>query len=466
MNALLKTGGLLCLLFFNTSSFSQSITKDAPKVGDAPPLLQLSRIVQGPSLNETTWDKLKGKVVVLEFWDTACVPCVQAIPHLNDLVDQFSGKPVVFISLSDDNPDRLKQFLQRKPIKSWLAIDAPFSPTKSGFGVHGIPTTFLIDTSGKIAAITHPANLESKHLDELLAGKPSSLPVPKLNNDKDPRVAPTEDTVSNQPPLQVSASIQGPFPRPKSGAYDFRSWNEDHTVFTAKKAFISDTLAAFFGVNRSLVIQETKLSYTNLYDISAEAPTNLLPELQGRFVVMLQTNVGIQVQLTNREMDVYVMTLVSTNVPGLKAATKLGGIGGGDGGFQWRGAKMDSIASFFENFFDKPMVNETEAPGLWSVDIKWKMSEAELLPNNLDNAIWRLIRTNSALIKSGDLPQSLKDKISSQDLKLLQTELAKPDERQFEPDFATVIEAARQQLGLDIKSAKRNLKVVVVSSVK
>jgi uncharacterized protein (TIGR03435 family) len=465
MKLILKFGWLVCFLFCCANSFSQCVNKAAPRVGDLPPALQLSQIVQGPNLKEVTWEKLKGKVVVLEFWNTACGPCIQAIPHLNQLVEMLAGKPVVFISVSDDNPDRLKQFLQKRPIKSWLAIDAPFSLTKSAFGIYGIPTTFLVDASGKIAAITHPAVLESKHLEELLAGKPSSLPVPKLQEDERLQPDHSDSEISNQPPTKVAVSIQGPFPHPH-GAYNFRSWNKEHTVFEAKKAFISDALAEFFGVNRSLVIQNINLSEKNLYDISAESPTNQLLELQGQFVEMLLTNLGIQVQLTNRELEVYAMTLVSTNVPGLMSTTKPGGGGQVAGGFELRSETMDSIASFFEDYFDKPMVNETKASGLWSVDIKWKMSEAELLPANLDNAIWRLLRTNSAAIKSGNLPQEFQDKITSHDLQLLQAELTKPEDRQFQPDFATVIKAAREQLGLEIKPAKRKLKVVVISSAK
>jgi len=38
----------------------------------------------------------KGQSGVLEFWQTACAPCLEAIPHLNELVEQFSNR-VVFI---------------------------------------------------------------------------------------------------------------------------------------------------------------------------------------------------------------------------------------------------------------------------------------------------------------------------------------------------------------------------------
>ncbi len=465
MKTLWKAGVLLGLLFFNASSFSQFITKVAPKIGSTPPPLQFSQMVQGPNLNEISWDKLKGKVVVLEFWNIGCGPCIQVIPHLNTLVEQFSGKPVVFLSISDDNADRLKQFLQRKPIKSWLALDGPFNPTKTAFGINGIPTTFVIDKSGTIVAITHPAKLEAKHLEETLAGKPSSLPLPRPDIDADIRSDSPSTVNSNSTPTEVSVSIQGPFPFPTHGGYDGMVWNKEHTVFEAKKAIVRDVLVELFGVNREQVLVEGNLP-DGLYDITASAPPGQLPELRMRFAVVARTNLGISVQLTNRELDVYAMTLRSTNVSGLKRAEAGSGGGTFDGGLRREGVSMDSVAGDFGGFFGKPVVNDTKLAGFWSVDVKWKMSEEELLPSQLDRKMNMLAISNPKAIIAGALPKEMRDKISDHDLKLLQAELVKPDDQRFLPDPAEVIKAAREQLGLEIKPARRTLQVVEVRSVK
>ena len=462
-----STRAAIALLFglFSPNLFGQFVTQDALKVGDFPPPLVMGKVVQGPSVGSVTWEKLRGKVVVLEFWNTACSPCVQAIPHLNELVEQFNPKPVVFLSLSDDNPDYLKQFLHRKPIKGWFALDAPFDPTRTAFHVHGIPTTFIIDRLGRIAAITHPAKLEAKYLEEILAGKPSSLSVPEPDAGEGPRPVRETAAGSNPPPTEVTVSIRGPFPIPARGAFNSRRWNKAHTAFEAQKACLQDVLADFFGVSRSLVLGANQLP-EELYDISVVAPQGKLPELQACFAEAFRTNLGVSLQLAHRELEVYVMTLRSTNVAGLKPVGKPGGGGQSAGGFQMKGTTMDSIASFFEMLFGKPVVNETKLSGFWGADIKWKMSEAELLPERLDDGIWRLLRTNAPAITSGNLPPELRDKISRHDLKLLQAELAKPDEQQFQPDRANVIKAAREQLGVEIKPARRNLPVVVIHSAK
>src|ERR1700679_2534416 len=94
-----------------------------PKRGDMPPPLVVSQIIQGPVPKEVSWDKLKGKVVVLEFWATWCGPCIKAIPHLNDLAEQFKGKPVVFISVTSENEDVVRFFLKKHPMKTWVGLD-------------------------------------------------------------------------------------------------------------------------------------------------------------------------------------------------------------------------------------------------------------------------------------------------------------------------------------------------------
>src|SRR5689334_1693159 len=113
------------------------IGTNAPGVGSFPPQLQLSQIVQGPPLTTVNWETLKGNVVVLEFWNTACGPCIRAIPHLNELVERFRGKPVIFLCVSDDNVDYLKHFLERKPIQAWIALDGPFNATETAFDIQG-----------------------------------------------------------------------------------------------------------------------------------------------------------------------------------------------------------------------------------------------------------------------------------------------------------------------------------------
>lgn len=156
------------------------ISTNAPQAGDVPPPIQLGKIIQGPPVGEVTWEKLKGKLVVLEFWNTGCRPCIEAIPHLNQLAEQFNSNSVVFLSVSDDNENHLNQFLKEHPMRAWLALDGPNNATEQSFHLKGYGLIVLINPAGKVVTISLPAFLEAKHLEEILAGKPCSLHAPKF----------------------------------------------------------------------------------------------------------------------------------------------------------------------------------------------------------------------------------------------------------------------------------------------
>jgi uncharacterized protein (TIGR03435 family) len=411
---------VLCVCgFYENNAFAMA-GMNGPKIGDAPPPLVLSETVQGPPPNEISWDKLKGKVVVLEFWNINCVPCVQAIPHLNELVEQFSNR-VVFISISEDNGDYLKKFLKRKPINSWVVLDGLLNPTRTAFDVYGIPHTVIVDASGKIAAITHPAALEANNLEEILAGKPSGLPSPQLHSPDDGNVAAVTNhvvAVTNPAPTKVGISIKGPFPKPDRGPFGRRGWDWSKSFpdFEAGKASLEDVIPAFFDISPKLVFAKTKLP-EGLYDVSAIAPPDKMPELKRQFADKLKTTFGVAIQTKKQNLKVYVMTACSTNAPGIKQVHRRGGGGQRPGGFYLTGNKMDKIASFMENSLDRPIINETGLTGLWSVDVKWQMAESEL---NSDS----------------------------------------------NPDPDKVIKAIREQLGLELTSTNRTLDVLEITGPK
>ena len=92
-------------------------------------------------------DSLKGKIVVLNFWFIACPPCREEIPLLNRLVENFNDDDVVFISISDDHPDRLRKFLKKYPLDYVIASDSRIAHQ---FGISSYPTNVIIDKESNI----------------------------------------------------------------------------------------------------------------------------------------------------------------------------------------------------------------------------------------------------------------------------------------------------------------------------
>ncbi len=136
------------------------------KVGDLAPALRAEAFGQpGPvfDLNDA-----RGTVVVLEFWATWCSPCVASIPHVNDLVDKFAGRRVTFVSITDDEEERLAAFLKTRPMKGVVVRDRT-GELFSRFGVVARPYTVVVAPDGRIAGITDPEAVTEQKLAELLA---------------------------------------------------------------------------------------------------------------------------------------------------------------------------------------------------------------------------------------------------------------------------------------------------------
>lgn len=95
---------------------------------------------------------LKGRVVVLDFWASWCGPCRKSFPFLDSLVDRYAsqGLDVIGLTLEYDD-DAVASFLEQVPARFSIARD-PSGTSGEAFGVVAMPTTFLIDRDGTIAA--------------------------------------------------------------------------------------------------------------------------------------------------------------------------------------------------------------------------------------------------------------------------------------------------------------------------
>ncbi len=140
------------------------------KPGDTIPALKAETYINAPDGFMLDWEALGDRVVVLEFWATWCAPCVAAIPHMNELVEQFADRGVVFLSVTDEGENLIRPFLEKHPMKGVVALDTDRSILKD-FKVQSWPQTHIIK-GGKLLASMHPMNLKPATLEAAIAGKP------------------------------------------------------------------------------------------------------------------------------------------------------------------------------------------------------------------------------------------------------------------------------------------------------
>jgi thiol-disulfide isomerase/thioredoxin len=119
---------------------------------------------------------LRGKVVYVDFWASWCGPGRRSFPWMNDLQGRYgaSGLAIVAINVDKNRADAVR-FLERNPAQFGIVYD-PAGATPLAYAVEGMPSSYLIDTRGKIVDIEHGFHDERKDAVEqriraLLAGR-------------------------------------------------------------------------------------------------------------------------------------------------------------------------------------------------------------------------------------------------------------------------------------------------------
>jgi thiol-disulfide isomerase/thioredoxin len=93
-------------------------------------------------------EKLRGKVVLIDFWGTWCGPCVKKLPALEALHKKYRDRGLVVIGVhSEQAGDLVAEFLDKEPLSFPIAVDT--GDTAKSYAVDSWPTYFLIDKAGK-----------------------------------------------------------------------------------------------------------------------------------------------------------------------------------------------------------------------------------------------------------------------------------------------------------------------------
>lgn len=110
-----------------------------------------TRTVSGQPLSLRS---LRGKVVLVDFWATWCVPCRQATPTLEALHRRYSEKGLAVVGMSIDDANsvtRIKPFVKRYGMTYAVTTTAEANAAAAqAYRVDGIPSQYLIDKKGVV----------------------------------------------------------------------------------------------------------------------------------------------------------------------------------------------------------------------------------------------------------------------------------------------------------------------------
>ena len=93
---------------------------------------------------------MRGKLVLLDFWEVWCGPCVQSMPKIQAMHEKYAGKGLVILGVTIDreNYSSNKLFVQKKQFTFPNLLGN--EQTRSGYKVNAIPEYILIDKEGKV----------------------------------------------------------------------------------------------------------------------------------------------------------------------------------------------------------------------------------------------------------------------------------------------------------------------------
>lgn len=92
----------------------------------------------------------KGQVIYLDFWASWCIPCRKSFPWMNEIQKRYGNKGFKVIAVNlDQEADKAKAFLDKIPANFTVAYD-PEGVSATAYKVKGMPSSYLIDRTGKI----------------------------------------------------------------------------------------------------------------------------------------------------------------------------------------------------------------------------------------------------------------------------------------------------------------------------
>ena len=158
-NQLFEFGGISWQIDSINESGTKMILKKSKKEAPNKPYLTAGN--KSPSFSfvshsgkKISLEKLKGKVVLIDFWATWCGPCIRMAPEIQELYNQLEGPNFVMLGISlDTSEEKLNKYLEDNPEMRWeehfdgKGWDNEISEI---FRVNSIPTMYLIDQNGII----------------------------------------------------------------------------------------------------------------------------------------------------------------------------------------------------------------------------------------------------------------------------------------------------------------------------
>ncbi|HSO35718.1 MAG TPA: redoxin family protein, partial [Labilithrix sp.] len=128
-------------------------------------------------------DKLKGRVVLIDFWASWCGPCRMLAPRLSALKDKYGAQGLTVVGITTDDAEKAAVFAEKTQMRYGIVVDKD-GDTSRAYGVTALPTMLLVDKKGVVREVFvgydpgAEARVESALKALLAESAPPAAPLP------------------------------------------------------------------------------------------------------------------------------------------------------------------------------------------------------------------------------------------------------------------------------------------------
>ena len=113
-------------------------------------------------------DDFKGKVVLVDFWATWCVPCRATMPIVHSIYQDYKDKGLDVVAITDEPRSKVEEFRNlNKQIDYPMYLDNNHV-SAIGFGLRTLPTMFIINRKGRVVYTHVGGDIDQYKLKDIL----------------------------------------------------------------------------------------------------------------------------------------------------------------------------------------------------------------------------------------------------------------------------------------------------------
>lgn len=149
------------------ASLSAALAVATPALAGAPSRAAAPAFTLPTASGSVSLDSLRGRVVLVDFWASWCVPCKSSFPWMSAMHERYRSKGLAIVAINVDKSRKsAQQFLDKHPAPFVVAYD-PSGKTAKAYHVWGMPTSYLIGPEGSI--LFSRSGFDPKHAREVEA---------------------------------------------------------------------------------------------------------------------------------------------------------------------------------------------------------------------------------------------------------------------------------------------------------